>query len=58
MALRPERGLDAAEGDRYVGMYVNELTLEAGERGRAAVAELLTRATRAGLVPAVTPRWA
>jgi 1,4-dihydroxy-6-naphthoate synthase len=31
------RGLDAARTDRFVGMYVNELTLDYGDRGRAAV---------------------
>jgi 1,4-dihydroxy-6-naphthoate synthase len=57
-ALDPGRGLDAAEGDRYVAMYVNDLTLDAGARGRAAVAELLDRGARSGLMPASTPRWA
>ena len=49
------RGLTDARTDRFVGMYVNEWTLDLGERGRHAVAELLARATAAGLVPAVGP---
>ncbi len=35
------RGIDAATADAFVAMYVNDLTLELGERGRAAVARLL-----------------
>ena len=31
------RGLDATETDRFVGMYVNQLTLDYGQRGRAAL---------------------
>ena len=37
------RGIDADTADRFVAMYVNELTLDMGERGRAAVARLLGR---------------
>ena len=35
------RGIDAATADEFVAMYVNDLTLDMGERGRRAVAELL-----------------
>jgi 1,4-dihydroxy-6-naphthoate synthase len=35
------RGIDAATADEFVSMYVNDLTLDMGERGRRAVAELL-----------------
>ena len=45
------RGLDPARTDRFVGMYVNDFTVDYGERGRRAVAELLSRGARAGLVP-------
>jgi 1,4-dihydroxy-6-naphthoate synthase len=38
------RGMDAERGDRFVGMYVNELTQDYGEEGREAVRELLSRA--------------
>jgi 1,4-dihydroxy-6-naphthoate synthase len=38
------RGIDAATADEFVAMYVNDLTRDMGERGRAAVAELLRRA--------------
>lgn len=46
------RGLDNALADRFVGMYVNERTLDYGEDGRAAVAELLRRGHEAGLIDA------
>src|SRR5207249_7183880 len=46
------RGLDADRTDRFVGMYVNAYTVDYGEVGRRAVAELLTRAHAAHLIPA------
>src|SRR5512135_638915 len=46
------RGLDPARTDRFVGMYVNDFTVDYGERGRRAVEELLARGHRAGLLPA------
>jgi 1,4-dihydroxy-6-naphthoate synthase len=46
------RGLDAARTDRFVDMYVNAYTVDYGALGRRAVAELLTRAHAAGLIPA------
>jgi 1,4-dihydroxy-6-naphthoate synthase len=50
-ALRYARDLDPALADRFVGMYVNEWTVDYGPRGRDAVRTLLTRAAEAGLVP-------
>jgi 1,4-dihydroxy-6-naphthoate synthase len=50
-ALPLGRGLDRALADKFIGMYVNELTLDYGERGRKAVRELLDRAHAAGLIP-------
>jgi 1,4-dihydroxy-6-naphthoate synthase len=47
-ALRFGRGLDSALGDRFVGMYVNELTQDYGEEGREAVRELLRRGEAIG----------
>jgi 1,4-dihydroxy-6-naphthoate synthase len=49
------RGLDRALTDRFVGMYVNELTRDYGERGRRAIERLLGRGRAAGLVPAGGP---
>jgi 5,8-dihydroxy-2-naphthoate synthase len=43
------RGLDAELADRFVGLYVNELTQAYGEEGRLAVEELLRRAQAAGI---------
>lgn len=52
-ALRFGRGLDAQLADRFVGMYVNDWTLDYGPRGREAVARLLRDGADAGLVPRV-----
>jgi len=49
------RGLDPAKTDRFVGMYVNDYTVDYGERGRRAVRELLERGHRAGIVPGPVP---
>ncbi|WP_334109823.1 MqnA/MqnD/SBP family protein [Thermodesulfitimonas autotrophica] len=51
-ALTFARGLKQNEADRFVGMYVNKWTLDLGEVGRRAVAELLDRGYRAGLIEA------
>jgi 1,4-dihydroxy-6-naphthoate synthase len=50
-AMQFGRGLDKARTDRFVGMYVNDLTLDYGERGREAVRRLLADAYGAGLLP-------
>jgi 1,4-dihydroxy-6-naphthoate synthase len=49
-AERFGRGLDRGLADRFVGMYVNDRTLDYGEDGRAAVSELLRRGHEAGLL--------
>lgn len=45
------RGLDRERTDKFVGMYVNDLTLGYGERGRKAVELLMTEAFEKGLIP-------
>jgi 1,4-dihydroxy-6-naphthoate synthase len=45
------RGLDIARTDRFIDMYVNAYTVDYGPAGRRAVAELLERGHRAGLIP-------
>jgi len=45
------RGLDDGLTDRFVGMYVNELTRDYGERGRRAIERFLREGASAGLVP-------
>jgi 1,4-dihydroxy-6-naphthoate synthase len=42
-AVQFGRGIDAAVADRFVSMYVNELTQDYGREGRQAVIELLRR---------------
>lgn len=46
------RGMDEALADRFIGMYVNDYTLDYGDAGRQAIREFLTRASDAGLIPA------
>ncbi len=50
-ALQFARDLDKAQASRFVGMYVNERTLDYGEDGRQAVERLLTLGHRAGIIP-------
>jgi 1,4-dihydroxy-6-naphthoate synthase len=52
-ALSFARGLDRAQADRFVGMYVNDWTRRLGEQGREAVAALLRAAFDRGLLPRV-----
>ena len=47
-ALQFGHGIESALADRFVGMYVNELTCDYGDEGRKAVQELLSRAEAAG----------
>ncbi len=49
------RGLDAARIAQFVGMYVNELTLDYGDRGRAAVVRLFDDAYAQQLIPNRVP---
>src|SRR5215208_3173139 len=50
-AMRFARGLDRGKADTFVGMYVNEWTLDYGPRGREAVRALLQRGAEAGVIP-------
>ena len=50
-AAKYGRDLDDAKADKFVGMYVNDWTLDFGEVGRKAVAELLERGHEAGIIP-------
>jgi len=45
------RGLDIDLTDRFVGMYVNDLTRDYGERGREAIRRFLAEGIEAGIVP-------
>jgi 1,4-dihydroxy-6-naphthoate synthase len=50
-ALRYGRDLDQARADKFVGMYVNDWTLDFGPRGREAVRRLLADGFAAGVIP-------
>jgi 1,4-dihydroxy-6-naphthoate synthase len=50
-AMRFGRGIDRETADRFVGMYVNELTCDFGDEGRQAVDELLRRGDAIGAFP-------
>lgn len=52
-ALPLGRGLDAQAADHFIGMYVNELTLDYGERGRRAIQLFLQKGYEKGFIPQV-----
>jgi 1,4-dihydroxy-6-naphthoate synthase len=52
-ALQFARGMDEGTSDEFVGMYVNERTLDMGDEGVEAIKLLLKMGADAGLVPAV-----
>ena len=52
-ALKYARDMGFDLADRFVGMYVNQWTIDYGDVGRRAVRELLKRGHKAGLVPEV-----
>jgi 1,4-dihydroxy-6-naphthoate synthase len=49
--MKYARGLDRGKADTFVGMYVNDWTLDYGERGRKAIREFLARGVSAGIIP-------
>ncbi len=50
-ALTYARDMDITLADKFVGMYVNDWTLDYGPRGREAVRALLAAGHRAGIIP-------
>jgi 1,4-dihydroxy-6-naphthoate synthase len=50
-AMTFARGMDPRIADRFVGMWVNDMTVNAGERGRTAVQTFLDRGHAAGVIP-------
>jgi len=57
-AMQYGRDLDVPLADRFVGMYVNQWTLDYGERGREAVRRLLALGQERGILPfAVQPEF-
>ena len=51
-AMPLARGLDTQLADKFIGMYVNEMTLDYGDLGRRAIREFLAQAHAAKLIPA------
>ena len=49
-SMQYARGLERDRADTFVGMYVNDWTLDYGERGRRAVRKLLERGVEAGII--------
>ncbi len=54
-ALSFGRGLNEKDGDRFVGMYVNEWTVDLGEKGKEAVELLLKSGAKKGIIPEYQP---
>jgi 1,4-dihydroxy-6-naphthoate synthase len=54
-ALRYARGMREDTADRFVGMYVNERTIDLGPDGRASIELFLQRAQDAGFIPPLPP---
>jgi len=54
-ALRYARGMETKTADRFVGMYVNQRTLDLGDDGRRSIQLFLDRGSEAGIVPPVGP---
>ncbi len=52
-ALQYARDMGRDLADEFIGMYVNQWTIDYGDRGRQAVRELLRRGCEIGMVPAV-----
>jgi 1,4-dihydroxy-6-naphthoate synthase len=50
-AMRFARDIERRLADRFIGMYVNDLTLDYGERGRTAVRRLLDMGHERGVIP-------
>ncbi|OYV68337.1 MAG: hypothetical protein B7Z72_08335 [Gemmatimonadetes bacterium 21-71-4] len=50
-AMKYARGLERSKADTFVGMYVNDWTLDYGDRGRQAVRLLLERGVQSGIIP-------
>jgi len=50
-AMRYARGLERSDADTFVGMYVNEWTLDYGVRGREAIRQFLDRGVASGVIP-------
>lgn len=52
-AMQWGRGIDHKTGERFVKMYVSQLTIDMGDRGRRGLEYLFAKGTEKGLIPAV-----
>ena len=50
-AMPLARGMDESLADKFIGMYVNDYTLDYGDTGRAAIREFLSRGYQLGFLP-------
>ena len=50
-AMNYARDMETDLADQFVGMYVNDYTLDYGEKGRAGVRELMERGYKSGVIP-------
>ncbi|MGB9766356.1 MAG: MqnA/MqnD/SBP family protein [Sulfurihydrogenibium sp.] len=50
-ALKYARGMDKNKADKFIGMYVNDLTIDYGERGKKAIQLFLKEAYERGFIP-------
>ena len=50
-AMNYARDMETELADQFVGMYVNDYTLDYGEKGRAGVRELMERGHKSGVIP-------
>ncbi len=54
-ALKFARDIDEEVAEEFVGMYVNDLTLDIGDRGRRGLDEFLRLGRAAGIIPNALP---
>lgn len=52
-AMKYAGEMDAQRAGEFVSMYVNDLTIDYGKRGREAIRRFLSMASERGLVPEV-----
>jgi len=50
-SMHHARGMDTPLADEFIGMYVNDYTLDYGDKGRRAITQFLTEGYEAGLIP-------
>ncbi|PIP08847.1 MAG: ABC transporter substrate-binding protein, partial [Syntrophobacteraceae bacterium CG23_combo_of_CG06-09_8_20_14_all_50_8] len=56
-SLKWGRGIDSRLGEKFVKMYVSDLTVDMGEKGKQALTELFRLGSEKDLLPPM-PEWA